>query len=440
MKTHKYLNIQSDETMTVLFRADNPSKVILVDDPSHPLFGLKDTSALLQTLPALKDVEVAAIMECGFFHKLQDVDDAFSSSDRMEKKELLFRLFPTLNCNSKCRYCYQEHHGQPTMDNRDYLAVKTAVDRYSRVGISIHLAFFGGEPLLEAESIMPFTRDCRALCDIHGVGFAASMTTNGRLMANRALTRNILDAGVDQFQITLDGSEDVHDYTRPGANGEKTYAQTLAGLYILQEQAGDFTCTIRVNHSTMTSDDNILKKFHENMRRFVGDYRFQLYHVAASDMGGDPDRSLFLDIASARKTVQRANDMSLEYGLQLNDSFHVPGGRVCYAALPDRFGVLPGGTLIKCTDDIFAPHNSVGRLTPEGKLELNDNHRLWLDFEPDKKCRACSVAPICQGKACPLKRLESGVSPCPDVKHDERFYLRAIRSAVNGNNLKTKEV
>ena len=72
--------------------------------------------------------------------------------------------------------------------------------------------------------------------------------------------------------------------------------------------------------------------------------------------------------------------------------------------------------------------NHVGTLLPEGELEYNENYGLWVDDNAGKKkCGTCDVAPICQGRSCPLKRIKFGKNPCPDVKHDNTCFIRTIK-------------
>ncbi len=439
MKPHRYLNVQSDETMTVLFRADDPSKVVVVDEHAHPLFGLRTPADLPEAVAMLGDDAVANLESCGFIQTSQGVSDDFQTLSSKPAKKITFRLFATLNCNSACRYCYQKHEGQRVMSAMDYESILAAVRKQAKKGLDVHIALFGGEPLLEASLLLLFLSSCRKECKRCGVEFSVSITTNGRLMADSILTEKLLQAGVKHFQITVDGTESAHNFTRPGLHGEATYGETLAGLANLQQQNESFVCIIRVNHNVLTFGFDALTEFHRDMSCFAGDSRFCVYHTAAADLGGNPERSLLLDDKSAKDTLARAKEMSIKSGLALHSDFYRPGGRVCYAALPNQFGVLPGGRLIKCSDDIYADINQVGHLTSAGDLELNENHDLWVSAEPEKKCGSCSVFPICQGRSCPLKRLQNGTRSCPDVKTDEMFFLRAIKSMMVRSKYQTKE-
>jgi uncharacterized protein len=93
---------------------------------------------------------------------------------------------------------------------------------------------------------------------------------------------------------------------------------------------------------------------------------------------------------------------------------------VCYAARPYNFIVGATGDLMKCTIDLDTQdHNIVGRLLPDGSLELDgDKMALWTEpaFERDAGCQRCHVLPACQGIHCPKIRIDDGKRPCTGAR------------------------
>jgi radical SAM protein with 4Fe4S-binding SPASM domain len=69
----------------------------------------------------------------------------------------------------------------------------------------------------------------------------------------------------------------------------------------------------------------------------------------------------------------------------------------------------------------------VGQLTPDGRLQLNDERMsLWVGphFESDKVCQSCYVLPVCQGAQCPLTRVEVNRRSCAPVKSTLKREMR----------------
>ena len=110
----------------------------------------------------------------------------------------------------------------------------------------ISLNLMGGEPTLETRMLLPFVRQCLDICNRNDVVFTASLTTNGRIMN----VGKFVTAGINEFQITIDGPEETHNRLRPGSEGEGTFGTIMEHLISLRDKGGsDIGCTIRVNHT-----------------------------------------------------------------------------------------------------------------------------------------------------------------------------------------------
>src|SRR5262245_52502612 len=82
-------------------------------------------------------------------------------------------------CNLRCTYCYTGNKFRRPMP-RDVAtkAIDRAVASVERHGF-LDLAFFGGEPLIEAELIVDLLQYARHEATDRGIEIAFSMTTNG---------------------------------------------------------------------------------------------------------------------------------------------------------------------------------------------------------------------------------------------------------------------
>ena len=121
-------------------------------------------------------------------------------------------IIPTLECNLKCWYCYEEHK----LGRMNYDVIKSV---YSFVKKTIkdnnlryfHLDWFGGEPLLCFDDIIyPVSKKIKQLCDQSNIVFFNGITTNGVLI-NKEMVKKILKIDLNKFQITLDGNKEQHN-------------------------------------------------------------------------------------------------------------------------------------------------------------------------------------------------------------------------------------
>ncbi|WP_418976332.1 radical SAM protein [Alistipes putredinis] len=103
---------------------------------------------------------------------------------RFSNEHIRVTIMPTLNCNFRCWYCYEEHfHSQmsPEIRNASIKFCKKLIDKYNPKLFS--LDWFGGEPLLYFDEIMyPIAKEIMNYCDEKRIPFSHGITTNGYLI------------------------------------------------------------------------------------------------------------------------------------------------------------------------------------------------------------------------------------------------------------------
>ena len=432
-----FLNVQHEDNTTILFLSHRENARIEVFDPAHPLYGIESPWEFSQRLHMLSTEDIHLLEEDEFvsqtpFERRAILKSVYERVDTPKKQHVM--IFPTLNCNNSCLYCYENHSGQPSMSSKDYIAISALLENMIAGGArEIEIALMGGEPTLEHTKILSFLERCKSTCQKNDVTFGCSLTTNGRLLGQQTeLVERFLKAGTTSFQITIDGPEHVHDRIRLATDGGKSFRETADGLLALRHSVSqDFVCTIRTNHTKETIfPDNL--ELHQTFLRtnFAGDSRFLIYNCMAADLGGEGSVEALIPIDQRKQCLQKVNLRTAELGLPLKQDFCEPNGRVCYAARTNSIIVLPGGQLLKCSVALDDPRNVVGTLSENGLLRLNDNFSLWTHdyLGRSARCGKCRVSPICQGRLCPLSRIKTGHLRCPDVKNDPRFMINMLRS------------
>jgi radical SAM protein with 4Fe4S-binding SPASM domain len=153
----------------------------------------------------------------------------------------------TERCNLRCSHCYQSGRRGPELDLEECRQVVAEVadtlEEWSTLyGLSFSPAFnvTGGEPLLR-EDLFP------VLEEISRRGFAISLLSNGTLV-DRATASRLGSLGVRGVQVSVEGSEEVHDRIR----GRGSRAAALEGVNRLLE-AG-LTVTLNTTLSSLNAD------------------------------------------------------------------------------------------------------------------------------------------------------------------------------------------
>jgi len=142
-------------------------------------------------------------------------------------------IFLTHRCNLKCKMCGQwGESGVTRKMGNEYIKqeltrqqLKNLIDDISHFKPNITL--FGGEPLLHP--------DCLELIKyIKKKGMHCLMITNGSLLENFAA--DIVDSGLDELNVSLDGDENLHDEIRGVPGLFEKITRGLKDIKILKKE------------------------------------------------------------------------------------------------------------------------------------------------------------------------------------------------------------
>jgi uncharacterized protein len=350
---------------------------------------------------------------------------------RTDALELI--LLASEDCNFRCTYCYEDF-ARGTMIPQVREGIKNLVRKRIKKLNRLNVSWFGGEPLYGWEAVEDLAAFFVEIADEYEVPFDSQMTTNGYLLTPD-VAEKLLAWRVRNFQITLDGLPEHHNRSRVGRDGSSTFDQVFDNLKALARREENFNVLLRVNFDRVNSVG--LPQFIDLLsKEFRDDPRYRLHLKSVAKWGGPNDAQLDVcggDEAARikRDILEQARRQGLHFG-SLRDAARL-GSRVCYAARPYNFLIGATGKVMKCTivldkDD----SNVVGRITPEGDLELDrDRMALWTEpaFEQDSKCRKCVVLPNCQGISCPLVRIEDKRQPCISTRRNPKGELLEILDA-----------
>lgn len=347
---------------------------------------------------------------------------------RGNSQHLNLTIIPTLKCNFRCTYCYQEHF-PITMDHNTQEALTRFIQKKIVNNGSLHITWFGGEPLLEVDIIELLSRKFKAICDENNTKYSAKIITNGYLFCSDVANR-LKDCSITQAQITLDGPADIHDLRRPYIDGSKTYEKIINNL---KEAAPIIPVSLRINVDQTNREKigGIVNQIKEmGLKDFVHPYLGQTY----------PYTNTCSDISSECLTDFDFSLLTLETTLELIEqgfhSFPLPRAvsAHCMAEKANSFVITPEGMILKCWNEASEPEAAVGHLTEPQNKNMVDNNNRWFQrdiFSLD--CKDCKLLPICMG-GCPYIFNKTGHLHCHSWKYnlDESlatyYYLKALEN------------
>lgn len=352
--------------------------------------------------------------------------------------ELNLVIYPTVACNLRCKYCWENHESQfMSTEVRD--SILKYLKREARYYKRVYISWFGGEPLLDKDFLLDFMQEIKNICRMEKTPLVSNITTNGYNLDINTFT-SLVRANLLYYQITLDGTEDIHNFYRPHVdsrcNSYKTIMKNLND--ISQSNLKYFHISIRVNISRelLANLDDFLKILKES---FGNDKRFSIIWHPIEDWGGMDNAGKEIVTNDVWGIIEDLNKKS--YELSLRPFIYKPKFEdvLCSACKNNAYIINVDGTVAKCVlcNDIAKENktlqhntNIIGYLEPSGKLMLNKYKKAkWtVRTQFDEQCKSCSMLPICLKATCPhVKKFSvNNLEKCEISKDNYRLTLREL--------------
>lgn len=360
------------------------------------------------------------LLQCGFLiHK--DVDEKFLiktglMKGRYNTNRLSLTIAPTMACNFRCIYCFEQGQYKNSIMNQDTMenTIKFVRNHISNVKY-LHISWFGGEPLMAMSVIELLSEKLIQLCEENGIEYSANIVTNGYLMT-REVAEKLKEYQVKSVQVTIDGCRSIHDLRRPLANGKGTYDQIMKNLI---EVSNVLPINIRINvDSRNLNSVNEVAQFlkSHNLQNTIYPYLAMVVPVE----GVYQEQDCISDKAYSKQNIK----FMIDNQLSLTYAYPFPKSNYCMADSCNGWVIDSEGYLYKCWCDIGNEEKQMGSIDSECKyVDRSKLINSYLEFDPtiDEKCSACKVLPICMG-GCPNSRLK-GQMACAEKKYNLQEYI-----------------
>ena len=348
---------------------------------------------------------------------------AVGAPDFVGRNVRAFTFMPTSRCNMGCTYCGQEHtRGNVSAAVADrFLGRVTTAFNSPRIA-HVHVAWFGGEPLLAFRSIIDLSVAITSNAQASGKEYSSKITTNGALLTPRRMQQLIEDAQVSRFDITVDGTPDVHNRHRPLKGGGGSFESIMRTLSWFR--TANLSRPALVVLRTNVDKDNLadIPRYLTLMKEhgFDDSARF-LYELSPiHSWGNDVSATALTTFDAARAEIEwmtQMENIQLPFGLLPGK----PASITCVAT--DRRSEVIGseGNLLSCTETPLTGQAADDTLGNILTMAAADNRPLgkfdgWdlAVAEGRLPCSTCALRIVCRG-ACP-KQWSEGSVPCPTLK------------------------
>lgn len=279
-------------------------------------------------------------------------------------------LFPTEQCNFRCVYCYEDF-SVGKMPDWVVDATKTLLAKKIPQLRILELSWFGGEPLLAKDIMLDLAQYAYDLAQQYGCVLIGDTTTNGSLLDVRTLTR-LVELKQNRFQISIDGAQEVHDQTRVTRNGRGSFAKIWQRLMDAAATDLDFRIVLRI-HLTSQNQASVEEFCQLYNQHLAHDPRFSLFFKAIENLGGD-NQTQIQKLSNAGSPRKVAALLQETY-----DPKTTTDNYICYAAKPNSLAIRANGSLSKCTVALQDEKNQIGKIQPDGTLEIHQQKfSTWI--------------------------------------------------------------
>jgi len=355
-----------------------------------------------------------------------------------DEDEIQLFYVGSYTCNFACSYCYQDEYAPAPGDDGDSVlsAFFAYVDDTFR-DRKKYVTLFGGEPLLPNATSRRLVE--RMVEETAKRGLDLAVVTNGYHL--ESFVPLLAQGRIREIQVTLDGSERVHDSRRYLKGGGETFARVVAGVDAC------LAAGLPVNLRTVIDRENIagyaeLAHFaidrgwtpHPLFKTQIG-RNYELHHCQVEARRLYTRLSLYEDlmqlIAKDRAVLEfHRPAFSISRFLFENGELPEPLFDAC-PACKTEWAFDYTGRIYPCTANVGKEGEAVGSFYPKRHL---DPDRTWpwedRDVVSMEKCRDCSVQLACGGGCGAVSKNQGGSVSAPDCRPVRE--LLSLGAAVYG--------
>ncbi len=302
-----------------------------------------------------------------------------------------YTILPTWSCNARCSYCFEEGLPRTGMDEKTVEKTISFLLASRRKDTTLHLKWFGGEPLLASRVI---DRICAGL-ENGKVPFTSVMTTNGSLITDAAAQRMAGSWHMKSVKVSMDCAGEEYFRRKNYYHYDDTYRRVMENVNRLMKRG------IRVNIRCNVDEENMddIPEFLADLSRII-EKKEELSVVFAplhASLQSSTCRPLLRRLEQADRWIR-------ENGFLPSRPRHAAGFCVnhCMADNPEGNVVIaPTGDLYACS--FCEPGTSFGNVA-DG-VTLPKILASYMEVgEVRQKCTDCPFLPRCTPfSRCPIR-------------------------------------
>ncbi len=320
--------------------------------------------------------------------------------DSSEEK-LNFVIAPTLACNLNCAYCFENgfRNNRFMSDETVDEIIKFIGNKINNGTKSIHITWFGGEPLLAYNTIFEFNKKLKPIIADKTIQYMSSMISNGILLTEDKAKYLAEECNLKNIQITIDGKEKTY-CKQKGA----TPVQFRQVLNNIKNAVNHLKISVRFNCNKDNFED-ILFIANEIIDLCKCNENLKLYLARLVDYSCGCESNFFSQEEFDSKYIEFNKFVCQKLGKDYKPKLPKYRKSFCGLFKLKNLVVGPDGELYKCEHYVGREEKVIGNIR-QGLFYTDE----MLDFVSNKiyaKCKECKLFPLCVG-GCPAQKQDLG--------------------------------
>ena len=340
------------------------------------------------------------------------------------RTNLSFVIAPTLKCNLRCYYCFESNQNDTLIASDEMLdsTINFIESMMNNETKSLHINWFGGEPMLAYDFILKFSDRIKQVTSNHNIKYTSAMISNGVFLTKEKAKILKERCNLNRVQITLDGTRD--EYCKRKGTVPKVFDTVIKNII---DCSDILDINIRLNcdrdnyNDLLTVIDQLFKN--NNLSNHV-----KVYLAPIGDFNKKGIECFSNDEFSEYK-IKFDNYIQTNYPEHVLQTKELKP-RTCYCGLKrnTNYAIGPQGEIYTCEHDLGINEKVVGDI--KNGLYYTEYHKKFLELNLSDKCKMCKLLPLCLG-GCPSVRYNSGKEECCI---NERMVKYLVLKKLNNKN------
>ena len=367
------------------------------------------------------------------------------------KSKRNFTICPTMGCNLRCTYCFEEEKSHKNMkvlsDSQLQTIFKYILENKNqseRINDKqpITISLFGGEPLLKGnydivKQVFEFARNNEIIVKV---------ITNGTTI--KFYSELLQQYPEVLLQITVDGNKKIHDKRRIRADGTGSFDKICEGIEELIKIKVVTRLRINIDKENFKHIGELIEFIKEKKWVETG---YVIPYISPVLDFFDSNGLVFSESELYQNILKYIPDFGTEKCiiknivspvigylmtfLNLEDTVKPWKLHYCEATSGENLIFSPDGCITTCLLATGKEKNTIGKFDNNGVYLNKDDVELWFNRTIFRipKCKECKYALLCGG-GCPIASLEVNndidCPICSDIEKTLDVYINANKEKL----------